>query len=123
LKRSMFLLIAAAIVLALGSVSAQAAPVNATGKWKAQVTSSNGLSSGTLTLNQVGTTVIGKGIGGMNTIKGTMVTDTEMNGTFDGPQGAGWLTVEFSADGKSFQGTWGFHGKKSSGSFIAKRVK
>ena len=41
---------------------------------------------------------------------------------WNGPKGAGWLTLYFSADGRSFQGTWGFNGRKSNWSFVGKRL-
>jgi hypothetical protein len=121
LKRSVFSLIAAIAVLALGTIAVQAS-VNVSGHYSVQLTTSQGLSTGAVTLNQVGTTVVGHGTAGLNTWNGTMVSDTKMNGKWEGPKGAGWITVYFSADGKSFQGTWGFNGKKSSGSMIGKRV-
>ncbi len=120
MKRSAFSLIAAFAVLALSTFAAQAA-VNISGKYSLQLTTSQGLSTGTVTLNQVGETVVGHGTAGLNTWNGTMVSNTKMDGKWEGPKGAGWMTVYFSADGKSFQGTWGYNGKKANGSFIGKR--
>jgi hypothetical protein len=121
LKRSVFSLIAAVGILALGTIAAHAA-LNVTGKYNVQLTTSQGLSTGTVTFNQVGSTVVGHGTAGLNTWNGTLVSDTKMNGKWEGPKGAGWMTVYFTADGKGFQGTWGYNGKKANGSFIGKRV-
>jgi len=51
-----------------------------------------------------------------------MVSDTKMNAKWNGPKGAGWMTVYFSASGNSFQGEWGYNGKKADGQFIGKRA-
>jgi hypothetical protein len=121
-KRSGFLALVVAAGVVFGILSVQAASASYTGKWKVQFTTSQGLSTGIVTLNQVGTTIVGHGTAAMNTINGTMVSDTKMNGTWEGPHGAGWLTIYFSASGNSFQGTWGYNGRKSNGSIIGKRA-
>ena len=104
----------------LSAMVVQAAPVNATGHWNVQLTNGAELYTGVVTFNQVGQTVIGHA--GKTTINGTMVSDTKMNATWNGPHGAGWITLYFSANGNTFQGTWGFNGRKSNGSFVGKRV-
>jgi hypothetical protein len=121
LKRSVFSLIAILAVLAFGTFAA-AASLNVSGGYNVKLTTSQGLSTGIVTLSQVGTTIIGRGTAGLNTINGTMVSDTKMNGKWEGPKGAGWMTIYFSADGMGFQGTWGYNGKKANGSFIGKRA-
>jgi hypothetical protein len=108
-------------LVALGALGAQASPVNATGHWRLQVTTGQGLTNGYLTFNQVGMTVVGKlSTGG--TINGEMVTDTKMNAKWNGPQGAGWITLYFDPHGRTFSGTWGFNGAKASGSFVGSRI-
>jgi hypothetical protein len=94
--------------------------VNATGHWQTQLTNGADLHTGVITFNQVGETVIGKAAN--TTINGTMVSDTKMNGKWNGPRGAGWITLFFNASGTAFQGTWGYNGKKADGSFVGKRV-
>ena len=110
------------LVLAIvaAGMQAQASPVNATGQWQLQATNGAELIMGVLTLNQVGSTVIGSVHS--TTINGTMVSDTEMEAKFSGPRGSGWLTVYFTAEGKSFQGLWGYNGKKPGGKFIGQRI-
>jgi len=118
-KRSAFTLLMAVAILAVGT-AVMAAPVSATGKWQVQVTNGADLNTGVLTFNQVGMTAVGKL--GNTTINGTMVSDTKMNAKWNGPHGAGWITLYFGASGNSFQGTWGFNGKKENGSFVGKRI-
>ena len=108
----------AVAILTVGT--AVMAAMSATGHWQVQVTNGADLNTGTATFNQVGTTVVGKL--GNTTINGTMVSDTKMNAKWNGPHGAGWITLYFAASGNSFQGTWGFNGKKENGSFVGKRV-
>ena len=33
----------------------------------------------------------------------------------------GWLTFNFTPDGKAFEGEWGYHGEKPAGKWIGKR--
>ena len=120
MKRSAFSLLVAVAILAVGTIAVKAAPVNATGHWHTQLTNGADLKTGVITFNQVGQTVIGKTAN--TTINGDMVSDTKMNGKWNGPQGAGWITLYFNATGTSFQGTWGFNGKKANGSFVGHRV-
>lgn len=119
MKRSVFWSLIAVALLGT-AIAVNAAPVNATGQWQIQVTNGAELITGQLTLNQVGTTVIGSVHS--TTITGTMVSDTEMEAKFNGPRGAGWLTVYFIGEGKSFQGLWGYNGKKPGGKFIGQRI-
>ncbi len=119
MKRSAFTLLVAIAVLAVGT-AVLAAPVHATGRWQTQVTNGADLNTGVMTFNQVGMTVVGKL--GNTTINGEMVSDTKMNAKFDGPHGAGWITLYFAANGNSFQGEWGYNGKKPAGNFIGKRI-
>ncbi len=120
MRRSAFTLLVALAVVALYSTTAQAAPVNATGHWKVQLTNGADFYNGVMTFNQVGQTVIGHA--GSATINGKMVSDTKMDATWNGPKGAGWMTFYFSAAGTSFQGSWGFNGRKANGSFVGKLV-
>ena len=120
MKRSAFSLLMAVAILALGT-AVNAMPVHATGHWQVQVTNGADLNSGVLTFNQVGQTVVGKLRN--TTINGTMASDTKMNAKWDGPKGAGWITLYFNAAGDSFQGEWGYNGRKSTGNFIGKRIK
>ncbi len=120
MKRSAFSLLMAVAILAVGTIAVKAAPVNATGHWQVQVTNGADLNTGVVTFNQVGSTVVGKLHN--TTINGTMVSDTKMNAKWNGPHGAGWITLYFNASGNGFQGQWGYNGKKADGNFIGKRV-
>lgn len=118
MKRSAFSLLMAVAILAAGTVGMAAA--TATGHWQVQVTNGADLNTGVVTFNQVGSTVVGKLRN--TTINGTMVSDTKMNGKWNGPHGAGWITLYFAASGNSFQGEWGYNGKKADGNFVGKRI-
>lgn len=120
MKRSAFSLLVAVVLLALGTLGVQAAPVNATGHWVVQVTNGADLISGAMTCNVVGSTAICKFKN--TTVNGTMVSDTQMNGKWDGPKGAGWITVFFQSSGNSFQGEWGFNGRPPAGQFVGRRA-
>lgn len=120
MKRSAFSLLMAVAILAVGTLAVKAAPVNATGHWQVQVTNGADLNTGVATFNEVGKTVVGKL--GQTTINGEMVSDTKMNAKWNGPHGAGWITLYFGASGNTFSGTWGYNGKKKDGDFIGKRV-
>jgi len=104
MKRIVFWSLLVVAVFGAG-IAVNAAPVNATGQWQLQATNGAELITGVLTLNQVGSTVIGSIHS--TTINGTMVGDTKMDAKFNGPRGAGWLTVYFTAAGKRVQGQWG----------------
>ena len=118
MKRSAFSFLMAVAILAAGT-AVKAAPVSATGHWQVQVTNGADLNTGVVTFNEVGQTVVGKLRN--TTINGKMVSDTKMNATWNGPHGAGWITLLFTS-ANAFQGEWGYNGKKAAGNFIGKRV-
>ena len=97
-----------------------AAPVNVTGHWHVSAASGAEFYSGLMVFNQVGQTVIGRA--GKNTITGTMASDNRMDAEWDGPKGAGWMTLYISTKGNNFNGEWGFNGRKANGTFVGKRV-
>src|SRR6202011_278438 len=112
-------LLAAAVLLICVAIAA-ASPINVTGHWRVSVSTGAQFSGGLMVLNQVGQTVIGRS--GKSTITGTMASDTKMDARWDGPKGAGWMTLYFSANGNGFRGEWGFNGRKADGTFIGKRM-
>jgi hypothetical protein len=115
---SSFIMLAIVVLCAAPIV---AAPVSSTGRWKVDLTAGGGSTvTSVATLHQAGQTVVGTF--NHNTINGHMVSDTKMNGTWNGPRGAGWITLYFSADGSGFHGTWGLNGAKADGSFVAHRI-
>ncbi len=100
---------------------ALASPPNLTGTWTVE---QNGLNGGTtthVTLKQSGNGLVGTGSTG-NGFTGEFVTDTQINGKWHGPGGAGWLTIYVSPNGHSFNGTWGYNGRASNGSFVGNKV-
>jgi hypothetical protein len=98
-----------------------ASPPNLTGTWSVQQTGLNGNSTTTVTLTQSGAGVVGTSSTG-NGFNGTFVNDTQINGKWKGPGGAGWLTVYASPNGHSFNGTWGYNGRAANGSFVGNKV-
>jgi len=112
-------LLAAFVSLICVSIVA-AAPVNVTGHWRVNVSSGEAFNGGLMVFNQVGQTVIGRT--GKSAITGTMASDTKMDARWDGPKGAGWMTLYFSPTGSSFSGAWGFNGRKADGTFVGRRV-
>ena len=77
------------------------------GRWDVKVTGGAAFLSNVITLQQTGTTVQGH-IGSLAQLGGTIKPNTNnLDGTWKGPKQSGWLKLEFAADIKSFQGTWG----------------
>ncbi|MGA8535528.1 MAG: hypothetical protein WB615_15580 [Candidatus Tumulicola sp.] len=111
------------LAIAASSVAAAvASPPNLTGTWSVQQTGLNGNSTSTVTLTQSGNGIVGKNAANGNGITGTFVNDTQINGKWHGPGGAGWLTVYATANGHSLNGTWGYNGRPANGSFVANKV-
>ena len=110
------------IVAASIGVGFAAPPSNMTGTWVVQQTGANGNSTTQITLSQSGNQVVGTSAASKNGFTGEFVSDTQMNGKWHGPGGAGWLTVYVTPNGHSFNGTWGYNGRKANGSFVANKV-
>jgi hypothetical protein len=108
-------------IVALSAAWALASPPNLTGTWNIQQTGVNGTTNTTAKLTQSGSGLVGSGSTG-NGMTGTFVTDSQINGKWHGPGGAGWLTVYVSANGHSFNGTWGYNGRAANGSFVGNKV-
>ncbi|MDQ6768241.1 MAG: hypothetical protein M3Z41_10575, partial [Candidatus Eremiobacteraeota bacterium] len=113
------LLLAIATVVLCAAV-VQAVPVNISGHWQVEIASGYSIFGGTMAFSEVGQTVIGRT--GHTAIEGKMVSDTKMDASWNGPKGAGWMTLNFDASGDSFKGEWGFHGRKADGSFSGRRL-
>ena len=107
--------------MVLSSVAASAAPPDISGNWTVDQTGLNGPSSGKIVLTQSGNTIVGTNKANGNNFNGEFVTDTQINGTWKGPGGAGWLTVYVTPNGHSFNGTWGYNGRKANGSFVGQK--
>ena len=94
--------------------------VSATGSW-ALTTSGERFASGTIHLEQSGTTLSGSYENGRIDGKfnsGGRQADADWNDS----RGTGWMTIIFSADGNTFSGEWGRPGSKPSGSFNGRRL-
>jgi hypothetical protein len=109
-------------IAVLASAAALASPPNLTGTWSVQQAGLNGTSTSTVTLTQSGNTIVGRNAKTGNGFTGTFATDSQINGKWHGPGGAGWLTVYVSPNGHSFNGSWGYNGRKENGTFVANKV-
>lgn len=122
MKRLYFAFLGSLLFAALGLGLAVAASPNLSGTWAVEQTGRNGTTTGTITLKQSGNGLVGNnaktGVG----YTATFVNTSQMNGTWHGPGGAGWLTVYVSPNGHSFNGTWGYHGREANGSFVGNKV-
>jgi hypothetical protein len=118
---SVFLGVAVA-VLASAPALAQPQPPDLHGTWTIQQTGANGSTTSTITLTQSGTGIVGHNAGNGNGFTGTFVTNSQINGKWNGPGGAGWLTVYASANGHSLNGSWGYNGRKENGTFVGQKV-
>jgi hypothetical protein len=110
------------IALTASSFSAVLAQPNITGTWTVQQSGLNGSTSSTITLTQSGQGIVGKNAANGNGFTGTFVNDSQINGKWHGPSGAGWLTVYVSPNGHSFNGTWGYNGRPANGSFVGNKI-
>jgi hypothetical protein len=108
-------------IVALTVAPVLASPPNITGTWTVQQTGLNGSTQSTITLTQSGSSFVGQRADGTG-FNGTFVTDSQINGKWHGPGGAGWLTVYVSPNGHSFNGTWGYNGRSANGSFVGNKI-
>lgn len=122
MKRFALLTIFGFILGVLPSVPALAQPPNITGTWTIQQTGANGVSSATVKLTQSGMGIVGANAKNGNGFNGTFVNDTQINGKWHGPGGAGWLTVYVTPNGHSLNGTWGYNGRAANGSFVGNKI-
>ncbi|HEX4014520.1 MAG TPA: hypothetical protein VHX17_11640 [Candidatus Cybelea sp.] len=122
MKRWVISLVCGVAVAATSLATGLASPPSVTGTWQVQQTGLNGNSTATVTLQQSGMGIVGNNAKNGNGFTGTFVNDTQINGKWHGPQGAGWLTVYVSPNGHSFNGTWGYNGRPANGSFVGNKV-
>ena len=122
MKRLVISLVCGAAIAATSIATGLASPPNVTGTWQVQQTGLNGSSTATLTLQQSGTGIVGTNAKNENGFTGTFVNDSQINGKWHGPGGAGWLTIYVSPNGHSFNGTWGYNGRAANGSFVGNKV-
>jgi hypothetical protein len=111
-----------AAVVATSIGPAVAASPNLTGTWVVQQSGLNGTTTSKITIQQSGTGLVGQNAGNGNGFTGEFVNDSQINGKWHGPGGAGWLTVYASPNGHSFNGSWGYNGRPSNGTFVANKV-
>jgi hypothetical protein len=111
------------LAIAAASVApALAAQPNLTGTWSVQQTGNNGMSSATIHITQSGSSFVASNPKTGAGYTGTFVNDSQINGKWHGPGGAGWLTIYVTPNGHSFNGTWGYNGRAANGSFVGNMV-
>lgn len=107
-----------------GAVLAQLGPHMITGVWQVR-SGGEQFHSGTIHMSQSGYTVVGNtkmGAGMMN-FTGKLDNDT-LSGKWKGPTGeTGWLTFHFAPTFTSFNGEYGYNGRKPSGTVVGKLVR
>jgi hypothetical protein len=125
---SLFLVVA---IAALSSAAALAAPPNITGQWIIEQSGPNGTGTSTVNLTQTGTTVVGKNPKNGNGFSGAFCTPSvdkgctsplQINAKWNGPGGAGWVTVFVTPNGHSLNGSWGYNGRKENGTFVGNKI-
>ncbi|MBV8600835.1 MAG: hypothetical protein JO359_04635 [Candidatus Eremiobacteraeota bacterium] len=121
MKRLILVFIGAFAFGTLAPGAALAAPPNIAGNWTVEQSGLNGTATSKITLTQNGNGVVGQNASNGNGFTGTFVTDSQINGNWKGPGGAGWLTVYVSPNGHSFNGEWGYNGRKPNGSFVGNK--
>jgi hypothetical protein len=122
LKNVAISLCGALVFFAAAFGTGAASPPKVTGTWQIEQSGANGSTVTVIKLTQSGDTIVGTNAANGNGFTGTFVTDTQVNGKWHGPGGAGWLTVYVSANGHSLNGTWGYNGTKPNGSFVGNKV-
>jgi hypothetical protein len=121
LKRLALSFAALVSLTAVFAAPAMADPPNLTGSWVVQQSGLNGTSESRISLTQSGNGIVGRNPANGNGFTGTFVNDSQINGTWKGPGGAGWLTIYASPNGHSFNGTWGYNGRPANGSFTGNK--
>lgn len=121
MKRLGISLICGAAVAALLIAPVVASPPSLTGTWKVEQTGNNGTTTATITIQQSGNGIVGQNKATGTGYTGDFVNDTQINGKWHGPSGAGWLTVYVTPNGHSFNGTWGYNGRSANGSFVGNK--
>jgi hypothetical protein len=109
-------------VLAVSVAMASANPPSVTGTWNVMQSSLNGTTTHTLTLSQSGSGIVGHDATTDTGYEGKFVNDEQIDATWHGPAGAGWMTIYVTPNGHSFNGTWGYHGRSANGSFVGNKV-
>ena len=131
MKRFAFSLSLAVAVIAASGTIALAAPPNLTGSWTIEQSGPNGTGTSTVNMTQTGNTIVGKNPKNNNGFTGAFCTPDvdkgcnsplQINGKWNGPGGAGWLTVNVSPNGHSLNGSWGYNGRKENGTFVGNMI-
>jgi len=119
-----------AIVAASSAVALADVP-NLSGNWTVDQTGPNGTMESTVSLAQTGNAIVGKNAKNGNGfaahfcqmgVEKGCTSALQINGTWNGPGGAGWLTVYVTPNGHSLNGSWGYNGRKENGTFVGNKI-
>ena len=122
--QSLWLAVLALIVASLAASAALADPnpgSATTSHWQVYAWIGQNVQSGIMTMTTTGEKVVAhfKNI----TFHGTLVDyGNQVNATYTGPRGDGWVTLHFHNEGNGFGGEWGLKGKPADGKFVGSRV-
>ena len=117
--------VAVAIIAVLLNVSAVRADSTsgtaAPSHWQVYAWIGQNVQSGIMTMTTSGEKVVAH----FNniTFHGTLVDNgNQINATYTGPRGDGWVTLHFHNEGNGFGGEWGLKGKPADGKFVGTRA-
>lgn len=119
INRARLLATLAALAVVPRPQAARAADVDINGIFQSTATGDGG-GDFTIKFTQVGDTVTGSYSSGAQ-IGGKLV-GRRLDATWREGRDEGWLTFNFTADGKAFDGEWGYHGDKPAGKWLGKRT-
>jgi hypothetical protein len=119
-NRARMLAILAALAVVPQPRAARAADVDVNGTFQSTSTGDGG-GEFVIKFTQVGDTVTGSYSDGSGQIGGKLV-GRRLDATWREGRDDGWLTFNFTADGKAFDGEWGYHGEKPAGKWLGKRT-
>jgi len=122
MKRLVTVLIGGVAIAVTSVAAALASPPSLTGTWRVEQSGLNGTTTATITITQSGNGIVGNNAATGTGYTGEFVNDTQINGKWHGPGGAGWLTIYVTPNGHSFNGTWGYNGRSANGSFVGNKV-
>jgi hypothetical protein len=132
LKRFSLSLSLGVAIAAFSAAAALAQPVpNITGNWTVEQSGPNGTASSTITMTQTGNTFVGKnpktGVGFTGKyctpdVDKGCTSALQIDGKWNGPPGAGWITVYVTPNGHSMNGSWGYNGRKENGTFVGNMI-
>jgi len=115
-------LAALALVIIVGSLAVRAdTQEGTTSYWQVHAWIGQNVVSGVMIMTMTGNKVVAKFRD--NTIHGDLVEGgNQINASYTGPRGSGWITLNLHNEGNGFGGEWGQKGKGADGKFVGSRI-